>query len=142
MTMFLQTNDYKAVCDSRTLDVITQSDDSNRARAELTAQEEVASYLRSRYDIAAAFAAEGNARNPFLVQITANIALYYMVHWLPQNLGLDARRELYDDAIAWLTKVQKGAASPDLPLYTTEEGDTDTGNPVKFGCMSKQDYTY
>lgn len=141
--MFLQTEDYKAVCDTRTLNVITQSDAANRQRAETTAQEEVASYLRSRYDMAAAFAATGTARNPYLVQITANIALYYMVHWLPQNMGLDARRELYDDAIAWLTKVQKGAASPDLPLYNSTDGtETDTGNPVKFGCMGRNTYDY
>lgn len=140
--MFLTVDDYKTVCDTRTLDVITQSDAANRARAEVTAQEEVASYLRSRYDIDTAFAATGTSRNPYLVQITANIALYYLVHWLPQNLGLEARRELYDDAIAWLTKVQKGAASPDLPLYTNSDGTTDTGNPVKFGCMDKQNYTY
>lgn len=57
-----------------------------------------------------------------LVQVTVNIALYYLVHWLPQNLALDGRQELYDNAIAWLTRVSKGGSMPNLPTYTGEDG--------------------
>ena len=140
--MFLTQQDYKGVCDEDTLDVLTQSDEATRQRAEQVAMEEVASYLRSRYDIAKAYAAQGEARNPFLVQITANIALYYLVHWLPQFMGIDARKQLYDDAILWLKQVQGGKAMPDLPTYQSENGDEDINNPIRYGGMSPSQYDY
>lgn len=140
--MFLTDEDYKGVCDEETLDIYTQSDEATRQRAERAAMEEVASYLRSRYDMPRAFAAEGDGRNALLVQIAANVALYYLVHWLPQNMGLDARKELYDDAIAWLKQVQAGKATPDLPTYTSESGETDTSNPMRYGGMKASKYDY
>ena len=56
---FLSLEDYKVVCCPADLDVISQSDPANRERAERAAMEEIAGYVRSRYDIAAAFAASG-----------------------------------------------------------------------------------
>ena len=140
--MFLETEDYKAVCDPDDLDVIIQSDTQSRQRAERTAMEEISLYLRGRYDIAKAFAATGEERNFWLIQITVNIVLYYMIHWLPQNMGFDARKQLYDDAIARLKDVQSGRATPDLPTYTNSQGGTDTANPMRYGSMSPNIYDY
>lgn len=140
--MFLNDTDYKVVCGEDELDVLTQSDPTTRQKAERVAMEEVASYLRPRYDTDKAFAAEGDDRNDMLVQVTANIALYYLAHWLPQSLALDGRQELYDGAIAWLTKVSKGGAMPNLPTYTSEDGKTDASNPMRHGGMTASKYDY
>lgn len=140
--MFIELTDYKTVCGQRELDVITQSDPETRQRAERVAMEDVAGYLRPRYDVEKAFAAQGEARNPMLVQVTVDIALYYLVHWLPQNLALDRRQELYDEAVAWLTRVSKGTTMPDLPTYTGEDGETDASNPMRFGGMPPNVYDY
>lgn len=140
--MFLEEDDYKVVCGEDELDVLTQSDPDIRQKAERVAMEEVASYLRPRYDTDKVFGAKGNERNDMLLQVTANIALYYLAHWLPQNLALEGRQELYDNAIAWLTKVSKGGAMPNLPTYTNEDGDTDTTNPMRFGGMPASNYGY
>lgn len=140
--MFLTEDDYKVVCDEDELDVLTRSDPATRQKAERVAMEEVASYLRPRYDTEKAFAASGYGRNDMLVQVTANIALYYLAHWLPGGLALDGRQELYDNAIAWLTRVSKGGAMPNLPTYTSEDGQTDTSNPMRFGGMPPSDYSY
>ncbi|MEG1673228.1 MAG: phage protein Gp36 family protein [Alistipes sp.] len=140
--MFLQAKDYKVVCDEAELDVLTQSDPDTRQRAERVAMEEVASYLRPRYDTEKAFTAMGDERNDMLVQVTANIALYYMAHWLPGQLAFDGRQELYDAAIAWLNKVSKGGAMPNLPTYTGAGGETDTSNPMRFGGMAANKYDY
>ena len=56
---FLTIDDFKAVCDMQTLNVINQADTGNLDRAERYAIEEVSSYLRSRFDTAAAFSASG-----------------------------------------------------------------------------------
>ena len=140
--MFLSELDYRTVCDEEELDVLTRSDTTTREKAERAAMEEVASYLRSRYDVNQAFAAEGDERNPMLVQVTVNITLYYLVHWLPQLLASEGRQELYDNAIAWLTKVSKGGATPDLPTYTGENGEKDISNPMRYGCMAASRYDY
>lgn len=140
--MFLNEEDYKIVCDEEELDILTQSDINTRQKAERVAMEEVASYLRPRYDTDKAFSAEGIDRNDMLVQVTVNIVLYYLVHWLPRSLALEGRQELYENAIAWLVKVSKGGVMPDLPTYTNEDGDTDASNPMRFGGMTSSKYDY
>ena len=139
--MFLDENDYKVVCDEEELDVLTRSDVETRRRAERVAMEEVASYLRPRYDVSKAFAATGSERNEMLVQVTVNIALFYLARWLPQRLALDGRQEMYDNAIGWLTRVSKGAATPDLPVHAGENGES-ISNTVRFGGMPPCEYGY
>ena len=92
--MFLTTDDYRVVCSVADLDIITQSDEDIRHRAERVAMDEVAGYVRSRYDIDQAYAAEGDERSAMLVQNTVSIALYYLSKWLPQYMGNDVRLEL------------------------------------------------
>jgi phage gp36-like protein len=140
--MFLTGEDYRVVCDEDELDVFTRSCVATRKKAEGVAMEEVASYLRPRYDTSKAFAATGDARNAMLVQVTVNIALYYLARWLPRSLGLEGRQELYDQAIEWLARVSKGNATPDLPTYTGENGETDVTNPTRFGSMAPNQYDY
>ena len=138
---FLTTDDFKAVCDAATLDVIHQSDTVNLARAEGYAIEEVSSYLRSRYDITRAYAATGDARNKQLVMITCDVALYHLVAWLPKRIGFEIRETRYKRAIEWLESVQNGKASPCLPTLTDTEGN-DIGNPIRYGGWDKAKYDY
>lgn len=70
--MFLTEDDYRVVCDEDELDILTRSEPETRQKAERVAMEEVASYLRPRYDTEKAFAAEGDQRNAMLVQVTVN----------------------------------------------------------------------
>lgn len=141
--MFITDEDYRIVCGEESLEVLSQSEATIRGKAERVAMEEVASYIRPRYDLKKAFAKAGDERNAMLVQVTVSIALYYMAHWLPQSLGLDNYKELYDDAIAWLTKVQKGGVQPELPVYTNEDGqESSTSNPFRFGSMKASKYDY
>jgi phage gp36-like protein len=109
---FLNKTDFKAVCDPTTLDVINQTDDENLARAIGYATEEVSSYLRSRYNVTAAFNKEGSERNAQLVMIVCDVALYHLVAWLPKRIGFEIREIRYNNAIDWLKHVQAGKASP------------------------------
>lgn len=138
---FLNKTDFKAVCDPVTLDVINQADDENLNRAIGYAQEEVASYLRSRFNVAAAFAKEGSERNAQLVMIVCDVALYHLVAWLPRRIGFEIRETRYNNAIDWLKNVQSGKATPDLPPLTNEAGD-DIGNPIRYGGWEKSEYMY
>lgn len=140
--MFLTDPDYKVVCDEEELDVLTQSDPAIRAQAERVAMEEVASYIRPKYDIDRAFAARGEDRNFLLVQMVANITLWYLAQWLPGGLSLDRRQLLYEQAVEWLTRVSKGTAMPDLPAYVNEDGTEAVSGPVRFGGMARNTYDY
>ena len=82
--MFLTLDDYRSVCDDYEFKQITRNDDI-RLTEEAAAMEQIASYLRHRYDLDRAFAAAGTCRNSMLVQCAVNIALWLMIHRLPQN---------------------------------------------------------
>ena len=71
-----------------------------------------------------------------LVQVTVNIALYYLVHWLPQNLALDGRQELYDqrDRMAY-PREQRRFNAESTDVHRRGRG-TDTSNPIRYGGMS------
>lgn len=139
--MFLTLDDYSSVCDDYEFKQITEKEDV-RLKAEAAAMEEIASYLRNRYDIDRAFAAVGSCRNAMLVQVAVNISLWLMIHRLPQSMGHERRECLYDDAIKWLRDVQASKASPDLPLYISADGNTDARNPVRSGSMPPNRYDY
>lgn len=142
--MFLTIDDYKPVCSARELDVLQQSDTDTRQRAERVALEEVASYLRTRYDMQKAYAAADDDRNPHLVQICVNVTLFYLVQWLPQKMASGNRTTLYEYAIEWLKSVQKGAATADLPQYTNEDGKAENpvGYPMAAGGMDRAKYDW
>lgn len=140
MSNFLSVEDYKLVADDKSLDVIYQSDEDNRLKAEKTAIEEISGYLRSRFDVSACFAATGTGRNEHLVMITCDVALYHLIAWMPKRIGFEIREIRYKRAIDWLKDVQKGLTQPDLPLITDEDGNS--SNPIKWGSMPKSKYDY
>lgn len=139
--MFLTVEDYRSVCDTYEFEQITE-DQATRMAAEAAALEEISSYLRARYDMDRVFAASGTCRNPMVVQCAVNISLWLMVHRLPQNMGHERRECLYNDSIKWLRDVQASKATPDLPVYVSEGGETDTHNPIRTGCMKPNRYDY
>lgn len=130
--MFLTDDDYKVVVGDRALDVITQTDSTNRQTAEREAIEEISGYLRPTYDTDTIFAAEGDDRNAQIVMYAVDIAIYHLISWLPNKMGYEIRKERYDRAIAWLVQVAKGTVVPDLPIATDENGD-DTTHYISFG---------
>lgn len=121
--MFITEEDYRIVIGDNALKVISQTDQINRANAELEAQEEISGYLRPKYDCHKIFEAEGNLRNNVIVMIACDIALYHMASAMPQKMGSEIRKERYDRAIRWLEGVQAGKIIPDLPVSTNENGD-------------------
>lgn len=118
--MFVTEEDYRVVVGDSALRVISQASAENRANAELEAMEEIAGYLRPKYDTQAIFQAEGEARNRLIVMYTADIALYHMVSAMPQRMGSEVRQERYERAIHWLEGVAKGSIVPDLPTVQSE----------------------
>lgn len=123
--MFITNEDYKVVIGENALKTISQVSENTRRQAEDEAIEEIASYLRPKYDTVTIFTATGNERNSYIVMIACDIALYHLSASLPQKMGSEVRKERYERAIKWLEGVQAGKIVPDLPLATDNEtGDT------------------
>lgn len=139
--MFITDNDYKVVIGDQALKVISQVSAENRANAELEAQEEMAGYLRPKYDCAALFSVEGDARNKLVVMYCCDIALYHMAASMPQKMGIEIRKERYERAVKWLEGVQAGKIVPDLPLALAGDGQPAAGT-IMFGCQKKQYYNW
>ena len=118
------------------LRIVTQVSAENRAKAEKEAIEEIAGYLRPKYDCQAIFSADGDNRNQLVVMYTCDIALYHMAASLPQNMGMQIREKRYERALDWLKGVQAEKILPDLPLATDEDGEP-TGFLFKYSSQPK-----
>ena len=134
--MFVTDQDYKIVIGEQALKVVSQVSAENRANAETEAIEEVAGYLRPKYDTGAVFSASGTQRNKLVEMYTCDIAIYHMTASTPQKMGMEIRKERYERAIKWLEGVQAGKIVPDLPLAIGENGEP-IGIPMVYGCQKK-----
>lgn len=134
--MFITDEDYKVVIGENALRIVTQVSSENRANAETEAIEEIAGYLRPKYDCNAIFSAEGGNRNRLVVMYACDCALYHMSASMPQKMGTEIRKERYERAIKWLEGVQAEKIIPDLPLATDEDGEP-TGFLFKYSSQPK-----
>ena len=138
--MFIQEEELRSVAYSYQLEQIVENDATILQMAIEAATEEVRGYLSSRYDTAAAFAATGADRNPLLVEITKDIALWYIIRLSNVDIIYEPVKERYDRAVQWLDRVARGTITPDLPAATDDNGEY--LQPMRYGSMPKQQYDY
>jgi len=138
--MFIQEEELRSVAYNYQLEQIVENDATILQMAIEAATEEVRGYLSSRYDTTAAFAATGADRNPLLVEITKDIALWYIIRLSNVDILYEPVKERYDRAVQWLDRVARGTITPDLPAATDENGDYI--QPLRCGSMPKQQYDY
>ncbi|MES2730057.1 MAG: phage protein Gp36 family protein [Pseudomonadota bacterium] len=94
-----------------------EPDQSIREQAEEEAMTEVASYLRGRFDMTAAYAATGQARNKHLVMIVVDVAIWNLSPQVAFAVVPEIRESRYKAAIAWLKLAESGKSNPELPRY-------------------------
>ena len=139
--MFLNNLDYQVMIGQRAFDLIQQSDEENRRRAEEMAREEMAGYLRPRYDVERIFARRGEQRNMQVVMFLCDITLYHLTSWLPQKMGYDIREIRYRRAIEWLQGVQSGKLVPDLDTPDDSNGEPQPYN-LTWGSEQHSNYIW
>lgn len=139
--MFLNNLDYQVMIGQRAFDLIQQSDEENRRRAEEMAREEMAGYLRPRYDVERIFARRGEQRNMQIVMFLCDITLYHLASWLPQKMGYEIREIRYRRAIEWLQGVQSGKIVPDLDTPNDPNSDPQPYN-LKWGSEQHSNYLW
>lgn len=142
---FLTPDDYGAQIRTEILALITDGNSTLQAAAEHSAQTEMESYLRGRFDVAKVFGAVGNDRNAQIVMYLVDVALYHLhSRQNPRNVPT-LRQDRYDHVIDWLKMVRKGALSCGLPLETLllPDGTQDTGSILpRGGSLPKLNNTY
>ena len=139
--MFLNNLDYQVMIGERAFDLIQQSDEENRLRAEEMAREEMAGYLRPRYDVECIFARRGEQRNMQVVMFLCDITLYHLTSWLPQKMGYEIREIRYRRAIEWLQGVQSGKIVPDLDTPDDSNGEPQPYN-LTWGSEQHSNYIW
>jgi phage gp36-like protein len=122
MSTFIHLPDYDARIHREILDALVRDDESIIEIIEDQAIALMRSYLSGRYDCDAIFAATGGGRNPLVLMMALDIAVYniFSVH-NPQKMS-QLNKDRYDRAIEWLRQVSKGQVSIDgAPLLPPEE---------------------
>lgn len=112
---FLTRNDLMVKILEEELDEITREDATTEANALSAAEAEMRTYLYDSYDVDAIFAAVGDLRHKLLVQLGADIAVYYLSARSQAGQDIEERRRRYDRAITWLRTAQDTKTYADLP---------------------------
>ena len=130
--MYLTVEELKTAIYAYQAQEISENDNDILLTNLAAAEEEVRSYLAGRYDVAKIFKATGDDRNPLLLELTKNIAVYYIARLSNVDMLYKQVRERYDAAIDWLNRVAGGKLNPDLPPKTDEDGNPD-GSGISWG---------
>lgn len=139
--MFLHIEELRTVIYDYQLSEIVEDDNTIIEMAIAAAIEEVKSYLCTRYDTDKTFSAEGSNRNPLILEVTKDVALWQIIRLSNPDILFERVKDRYDRAIEWLDKVARGLISPTLPAIQDEQSGGDA-SPIKWGSMEKQTYDY
>ncbi|GAA4354102.1 hypothetical protein GCM10023185_15430 [Hymenobacter saemangeumensis] len=111
--------------------------------AERNAMAEVASYLRGRYDMEAAFSLSGMLRNAQLVMIVVDVALWHLLPRVTFRMVSEVRETRYNAALKWLKLAQDGKSNPDLPRYAPSSGtSTQRNNLFRYGSQPARSHNF
>ncbi len=130
--MFLTDNDYNYHQRSNDLKILTNGNNTAvRTFAENASEEEMASYLRMRYDVDNIFNKAGTERNALIVMRLVDISVYHMYAKIPQRQTPQDVTDRYLDAIKWLEGIAKGMLKTNLPLIPSSTA------TLMFGSVKK-----
>ena len=101
---------------------ITGGDEGIALSAISTAQAQVRSYLATRYDCDAVFAARGAERDALVLHLVKTLAAYHLVRLANPDAIYERYRDDYRDALDILTRLGDGTSVADLPRLETTSG--------------------
>jgi hypothetical protein len=140
---FLSADDYTPHIKVEILAKLTEGNDVNRTNMELRVQEEISIALRVRYDVAAAFAMTGEARNNYLITIMVNMVVYRLAKRLNPGQITESIKEEYANAKADLDRIAQGSYDLDLPkVGDADQNGTDDRNVMQSGGMKARNPYY
>lgn len=122
-------------------DEITRGDDSLITKAITTGVGMAKSYL-NRYDLVAMFDNDDSKRtfnDEFLNGVVKDIVCWHLIKLCNPNVNLELFRTVYEDAIKYLEKVQRGNTDPAWPLKANnpDTPNDDAGN-IEWRSLDKR----
>lgn len=97
------------------LNEITRDDDTLISAAIASAQAEMRVFLYDSYDVDYIFARTGSARHQLLVNLMADMAIYYLVARTQAGQDIADREARYKRAVKTLKELQNSDTYSDLP---------------------------
>jgi phage gp36-like protein len=134
---FITDNDLIVLIKADQLEAIVRGNPINFWTCITFALAEMEGYLKARYDTAAIFEQRGETRNPMIVMLACDIAVYHCYSAVAMKNIPQLRQDRYDAAIAWLKDVAKGIITPNLPVPVIEN--VPQNNTLHFGGEKKKD---
>jgi len=133
---FIGSSDYNRAIKSEELNRLIEGDQTLLDIAITDMVSLMSSYLNSRYDTTAIFAATGVDRNPILVKYAVDILLYFLYSRVQPDEVPTLRKDNFDIAERWLRRVSAAELNPPgLPVpvdgtksYVASGGNTKRGN--------------
>lgn len=115
MSRFLQDSDYGSQIKTEVLKLLNSQDNGKLLLSERKAIDQITNWLNGRYDCAAIFAAQDEARDHWIVTITIDIALYHLYSQTGSKDVPEHRSQRYQDALDWLKNAGRGQVNANLP---------------------------
>lgn len=153
--MFITKEEMRSVMYAYQLEEITENDDTIVTMAIASAVAEMKSYLnpsnqkrwddgRPLYDVNKIFAAEGDARDPLILELCKDIACYRVCRLANVDIIHEHVKERYDRAIDWLSKVagvgeysNAPTLTPDLPTVEPKPDEDSERLAFRYGSRPK-----
>lgn len=137
---FLTKEELKSVIRQNKVTHISDSDDTIVQMAINAGVTEVSSRItpnnkkswsdgRLKYDVEAIFKAEGNDRNPLILELTKVVALWWLIMRCNAGVHYEVIRDRYEAAIEYLKDLASGEAN-DATLPLIEQPTDEDGNPI------------
>ena len=135
--MFITNEELLTHLYPESIEAISGDDERSLTAAVKGAIVQAKGYLH-KYDIQKVFGTTGDDRDPFLLIIIKDIAVWHYINIANPNIDFSVREKRLNDAVAWLKGVQKGDIIPDFPLPTNDDGTDQNTTGFRFGSNPKR----
>lgn len=141
--MFVSTEEIESCIYPHVMDEIVNSDRSIVLENINVAVSIVRGYLSKRYDVTEIFAAEGDNRNPLVVEFVKVIAVWHLIKLCNNELIYDQWKDRYDRALDFLKDVADDKSAVEIegaPLLSDDDGNA--LSRIKCGSNPKFNHSF
>lgn len=119
--MYLSPEELKTHAYEEEIGAIIRNDETVALASIDMAIEYASSKLMKHYDIEAVFTTTGTARNPLLLKIVKDIAIWELIGLANPSIDYEDKKFRYQQAVDWLTAVYKGMPTTLPPKEEADE---------------------
>ncbi len=130
--MYLEIEELKTHAYSEEINAIIREDDTIAFACIDMAIELAKSKLMRHYDVEAVFSAKGRNRNPLVLNIVKDIAIWNLIGLANPSIDYEDKKFRYEQAVDWLTAVYNGMPTTLPKLQENTDEDISTGSSFSY----------